>query len=166
MFYSIHSHDMLDRIEENMEIYLNNSINSIVIDTTLHKECSICLEKYNGIFTEPTLSLSVVINNLYNNIKKPCDCDSFVHNNCLDVWLSKSMSCFICRRKLVIIPVDNSYIEITNKQYRLACAIYFLQGIRAVGKITKTITKMLVYTYLSYHISKTIFVTITGFIYS
>jgi Ca2+-dependent lipid-binding protein len=62
---------MLDRIEENMEIYLNNSINSIVIDTTLHKECSICLEKYTGIFTEPTLSLSVVIDNLYNNIKNP-----------------------------------------------------------------------------------------------
>ena len=160
MFYSIHSHDMLDRIEENIDLYLNNSKNFVSVDTESHKECSICLEKYLGNIKEPPSQLSFFIDNVYYDLKKTCTCDSFVHQNCLGEWLSKSASCFICRKKFFVIATEEPDIVHNNFstiQNRLSNVIYCLQGFHEASKIAKTVSKIIIYSYLSYTISKTFF---------
>jgi hypothetical protein len=75
---------LCEHYDENMNLYDNNQY-----------ECFICLEDI------PTNELNKNKLNIQNLCIKTCQCDGFVHNNCLKNWFDKHNSCPICR-KLVL----------------------------------------------------------------
>ena len=147
MFYSIHSHDMIDTIEQN--IYQskknNNEESDNKQDNELDNECLICLDKYYGENKFKTYSLIQLINHYHINLIKTCECNTYVHNDCLTEWLSRKMSCMICRKKINIIRIDNESIE--NIRQNISFVIYCVDGFYYTLIILKKIFFISAYTY-------------------
>jgi len=146
MFYSIHSHDMIETIEQN--IYKDKKIS---IEKELNNkddndnECLICLDKYNGENNSKTYSLIQLIDHGHINLIKTCECNTYVHNDCLTEWLSKKMSCIICRRRINIIKIDDASIQ--NIQQNISFVIYCVDGFYFTLTICKKIFFISAYTY-------------------
>jgi hypothetical protein len=154
MFYSISSHDMLDTIEQN--IYKDKKNNNEEYneedkeeyneeEKELDNECLICLDKYYGENKYKTYSLIELINHGHINLIKNCECNTYVHNECLTQWLSKKMSCIICRRRINIIKIDDTSIE--NIRQNISFVIYCVDGFYFTLTIVKKIFFISAYTY-------------------
>jgi hypothetical protein len=86
-------------------------------ETFENKECLICLEKKHER-KEPNL-LSLLIEKK-ENIVKECECECFVHDACLEIWLSKNMSCIICRNTYNIQNFEaETFVEIQVTTYNI-----------------------------------------------
>jgi len=147
MFYSISSHDMIDTIEQNIykDKKNNNGEDDNEPDNELDSECLICLDKYYGENKSKTYSLIQLIDHSHINLIKTCECNTYVHNDCLTQWLSKKMSCIICRKRINIIQIDNSSIE--NIRQNISFVIYCVDGFYFTLTIVKKIFFISAYTY-------------------
>lgn len=102
-------------------------------------ECFICFE--------------IKLNDEKNPIKlkhqllyiKTCSCDSFVHKNCLQIWIDKNSNCPICRKSI------NNFV--INRNIYSGIFIYFRNATIISNKIIKVLYCLLLcYFLLSYYI--------------
>ncbi len=71
------------------------------------KECIICYDEHSN--NNSLYRLKILFNE--NKIYSKCNCDSFIHKDCFDIWCKESFTCPICRRELYInINTINHYI--------------------------------------------------------
>jgi len=137
---------MIETIEQN--IYKDKKIS---IEKELNNkddndnECLICLDKYYGENNSKTYSLIQLIDHGHINLIKTCECNTYVHNDCLTQWLSKKMSCIICRKRINIIRIDDSSIE--DIRQNISFVIYCVDGFYFTLKIVKKIFFISAYTY-------------------
>jgi hypothetical protein len=90
--------------------------------------CFICYETANAYEWEP-----IQLNAQLDYIKK-CNCNSWIHKNCLNNWYNKSTSCPICRisiskkitRSMSILENSSNYYILINR--------YFLKNIYKISK--------------------------------
>lgn len=68
------------------------------------KECFICLEISTKYENQP-LRLSQKINYF-----KKCDCDGWVHDDCIEKWYYLNERCPICRNKVCFINFEYQYM--------------------------------------------------------
>jgi len=140
---------MLDTIEQN--IYKDKKNNKELSnekdndENELDNECLICLDKYYGDDKSKTYTLIELINHGHINLIKNCECNTYVHNDCLTEWLSKKMSCIICRRRINIIKIDDASIQ--NIQQNISFVIYCVDGFYFTLTICKKIFFISAYTY-------------------
>ena len=73
-------------------------------------DCLICFECSN------IKDLSKLKNNL--NYNSSCNCDGYVHNECLLLWLNKSKKCIICCCNLEIISNTNTNTLVKNDNFK------------------------------------------------
>lgn len=91
--------------------------------------CFICYETTNAYEWEP------IQLNLQLDYIKNCNCNSWIHKNCLNNWYNKSTSCPICRisisKKLTmfvaILENSSNYYFLINR--------YFLRNIYKISKV-------------------------------
>jgi hypothetical protein len=82
-----------------------------------NKECLICLERRHKRKEANLLSLLIEEK---ENLVKDCECECFVHDACLEIWLSKNMSCIICRNSYNIKNFEpESFVEIQVTTYNI-----------------------------------------------
>ena len=75
--------------------YKKQQDDKVFNDEQTNKLCLICWlpsNKNETIQNMKTISHIVVI----------CDCNPIFHKNCLDIWINKTSSCPICRKKITI----------------------------------------------------------------
>ena len=87
--------------------YKKQQDDKVFNDEQTNKLCLICWlpsNKNETIQNMKTISHIVVI----------CDCKPIFHKNCLDIWINKTSSCPICRKKITIITETtiNKHIDI------------------------------------------------------
>jgi hypothetical protein len=88
---------MLFRVVDHYNVDLNEkSINNEKI------ECFICYET----IIDDLQPIKLNSNNYY--IKK-CNCNGFIHKNCLDIWYSKNKKCPVCREFMC----DNTIMSVS-----------------------------------------------------
>jgi len=95
--------------------------------------CFICYETAYAYEWEP-----IQLNSQLGYIKN-CNCNSWIHKNCLNNWYDKSRSCPICRisiskkltMSMVILENSSNYYFLINR--------YFLRNIYKISKVLYTI---------------------------
>jgi len=100
-------------------------------DCLIHSKpiCFICYETTNAYEWEP-----IQLNAQLDYIKN-CNCNSWIHKNCLNNWYNKSTSCPICRisiskrEKMSIAILENS------SNYYFLINSYFSNNIHKLSKI-------------------------------
>ena len=95
--------------------------------------CFICYETVNEYEWEP-----IQLNAQLDYIKK-CNCNSWIHKNCLNNWYNKSRSCPICRisvnkrenLSMIVLEKSNNYYILINR--------YFFRNVNKISKVLYTI---------------------------
>ena len=96
-----------------------DDIDTITNSYNKPEECFICYELKSDL-DSCTISLKSQI-----NYDKSCECDGWIHKQCLDIWYNKQKKCPICRviiyeRKNVIDTVVNA-VPYSNQIYLFVC---------------------------------------------
>ncbi len=71
-------------------------------DPLIEEECFICLESCCDYDNTIPLKISE-----YTNIERSCNCNGYVHELCLVLWMVRSNSCPICREPARLIRNTN-----------------------------------------------------------
>ena len=66
-------------------------------------ECFICFEVSNQYEKYP-LRLKYLEEYIKN-----CNCDGWIHNNCIQMWYNTNNTCPICRNKMILININFQY---------------------------------------------------------
>ena len=98
---------MYDLLYIIFKYYKKQQDDKVFNDEQTNKLCLICWlpsNKNETIQNMKTISHIVVI----------CDCNPIFHKKCLDIWINKTSSCPICRKKITIITETtiNKHIDI------------------------------------------------------
>lgn len=149
IFYTIHSYDILDDIQNNIN-YIKDA----------DEDCSICLEKYIGENNDKTYKISYLITTCYNKFIKPCECEYNIHINCITEWIDRKNTCIICRKKIkprIVLNCDEQ-----QKGYRyfiIYISMKIVNGIVLVNtyiyllkNIYRIFATMLIYTIFIYYL--------------
>jgi hypothetical protein len=101
--------------------------------------CFICYETANAYEQDP-----IQLNAQLDYIKK-CNCNSWIHKNCLNKWYNKSRSCPICRISINKRLTMTMVILENSSNYYLLINTYFF---RNIYKIAKTVYTILFFYYV------------------
>lgn len=89
-------------------------------------ECLICLEKTDPNLSQTQKFASIIEKKM--DLFKECKCDCWVHDACLEVWISKKGSCIICRKYFTVLqhdsPSQQEEISISRNWYIHFVAIH------------------------------------------
>ena len=95
--------------------------------------CFICYESTNAYEWEPT-QLNAQIDYIKN-----CNCNSWIHKNCLNKWYNKTRSCPICRISINKREKMSMAIFENSSNYYFLINRYFLRNITKISKVLYTI---------------------------
>lgn len=97
---------MLFRVVEHYDIYNN--------DYYIESDDNYCLICHDKEYPQLTIKLN---SNIY--YLKKCNCDGYIHKNCLDIWINFNRSCPYCRKKMEINSFFKKIIyKITNTYFK------------------------------------------------
>jgi hypothetical protein len=95
--------------------------------------CFICYETASAYEWEP-----IQLNAQLDYIKN-CNCNSWIHKNCLNNWYNKSTSCPICRISISKKLTMSVAILENSSNYYFLINRYFLRNIYKISKVLYTI---------------------------
>ena len=72
-------------------------------------ECLICLEKTDSTLSKTQKFVSIIAKRKI--FFKECKCDCWVHDGCVEVWISRKGSRIICRKYFTVLRHDTSQQE-------------------------------------------------------
>lgn len=105
---------MLYRLVEHYDT--NNFETSSLVLNDESIECFICLQ-------ERSYNEHIIKMNNQTLYLKTCDCDGYIHTNCLSKWYKMNTSCPICRRNMI--RFSNENIQNLFKNHKIVGFIYF-----------------------------------------
>lgn len=155
MFYKVYSYDLLDEIQQNEKT--NENINNIYENDN---ECTICLEKYVGENNNKTYDIDYLIKNNYNKIIKKCECNYYVHYDCLNEWFTRHKKCIICRKRMsVVIVINDNEPPNVSRYFIVRTSVRLINGILIANytiylfkNIYRIIATAFIYSILMYYL--------------
>jgi hypothetical protein len=123
MYFSIYTSSEYYNEDENDYTKTNNTIDTKDDDSYEKDICIICWMQ-----NEENNQIKQLSD--FNHIISTCNCNPKIHSICFNIWIAKTQSCPICRKKLTvnIIYSDNNNILIDYYFCCVETTIYFLKG--------------------------------------